>query len=177
MSCLHKTKQKIFIFNRPPSSYFGFFTDMFRLNLKMRAFWDIAPFSLVEVDRRFTCAYCLHNQGDYGVSTHLGNVSVLQRYCTALYPRKLSSLYSPPWEPEMSHGQKLFVLLKYVNIQIVVVSGWLVKVLHAPQKFENPTFWNGWSCGIKKWRCHHWHDLPTEIHKNLLIGYKVDRGG
>jgi hypothetical protein len=33
-------------------------------NLKMTAFWDIAPCSLVEVDRRFRCAYCLHHQGD-----------------------------------------------------------------------------------------------------------------
>jgi hypothetical protein len=30
----------------------------------MTAFWDIAPCSLVEVDRRFRGAYCLHYQGD-----------------------------------------------------------------------------------------------------------------
>jgi hypothetical protein len=28
------------------------------------ALWDIAPCSLVEVDRRFKGAYCLHYQGD-----------------------------------------------------------------------------------------------------------------
>jgi hypothetical protein len=28
------------------------------------AFWDIAPYSLVEVDWRFRGAYCLHYQGD-----------------------------------------------------------------------------------------------------------------
>jgi hypothetical protein len=27
----------------------------------MTAFWDIAPCSLVEVDRRFTGTYCLHH--------------------------------------------------------------------------------------------------------------------
>jgi hypothetical protein len=27
-------------------------------------FWDISPFSLVEVDRIFIGAYCLHLQGD-----------------------------------------------------------------------------------------------------------------
>jgi hypothetical protein len=32
--------------------------------LKMTAFWEIAPCSLVEVDRRFRGAYCLHHQGD-----------------------------------------------------------------------------------------------------------------
>jgi hypothetical protein len=32
----------------------------------MKAFWDIAPCSLVEVDLRFRGAYCLHHQGDGG---------------------------------------------------------------------------------------------------------------
>jgi hypothetical protein len=32
--------------------------------MKMTAFWDIAPCSLVEVDRHFRGAYCLHHQGD-----------------------------------------------------------------------------------------------------------------
>jgi hypothetical protein len=32
----------------------------------MRAFWDVAPCSLVGVDRRFRGAYCLHYQdGEY----------------------------------------------------------------------------------------------------------------
>jgi hypothetical protein len=30
----------------------------------MAAFWDIAPCSVVEVDRRFKRAYCLPHQGD-----------------------------------------------------------------------------------------------------------------
>jgi hypothetical protein len=30
----------------------------------MKTFWNIASCSLVEVDRRFRSAYCLHNQGD-----------------------------------------------------------------------------------------------------------------
>jgi hypothetical protein len=38
--------------------------------MKMRVFWDIAPYSLVGVDRRFRGAYCLH-QGDDGRRTHL----------------------------------------------------------------------------------------------------------
>jgi len=44
---------------------------------------DIAPCSLVEVDRRFRGAYFLH-QGDDGGSTHLWNVGLLQRDYTAL---------------------------------------------------------------------------------------------
>jgi hypothetical protein len=43
-------------------------------SMKVRAFWDIAPRSLVEVDQRFRGAYCLHHDGDDpddGGSTYL----------------------------------------------------------------------------------------------------------
>jgi hypothetical protein len=33
-------------------------------SVKVAIFWDIAPSSLVEIDRRFRGAYCLHRQGD-----------------------------------------------------------------------------------------------------------------
>jgi hypothetical protein len=46
------------------------------------------------VDRRFRDMYCLHHQGDK-------KVCLLQQDYT-LYSRKLSSPYSPPWEPEIS---------------------------------------------------------------------------
>jgi hypothetical protein len=32
--------------------------------LKFRVFWDVAPCSEIDVDRRFRGAYCLHYQGD-----------------------------------------------------------------------------------------------------------------
>jgi hypothetical protein len=48
------------------------------LSIKMRAFWDIGPCSLVEVDWHFRGVY----------------VGLLQWDCTALYPRRLSSSYS-----------------------------------------------------------------------------------
>jgi hypothetical protein len=32
--------------------------------MKIAAFWDIASCSLVEVDRSFRGAYCLHHQGN-----------------------------------------------------------------------------------------------------------------
>jgi hypothetical protein len=53
-------------------------------SVKMTAVWDIAPCSLVEVDRRFGSAYCLHHKGfewfieDDGGSTHFRNVGLLQ---------------------------------------------------------------------------------------------------
>jgi hypothetical protein len=34
-------------------------------SMKMFVFWDVAPCSLVEIDRRFRGAYCLHNQGRF----------------------------------------------------------------------------------------------------------------
>jgi hypothetical protein len=38
--------------------------------MKMRAFWDVAPCSLVEVDRRVRGAYCHYHQSGYGGSAH-----------------------------------------------------------------------------------------------------------
>jgi hypothetical protein len=32
------------------------------LYLKMTIFWDVAPYSLVEIYRRFRGAYCIHDQ-------------------------------------------------------------------------------------------------------------------
>jgi hypothetical protein len=32
-------------------------------SMKMTAFWDTAPYSVAEIDRRFRDAYCLHYQG------------------------------------------------------------------------------------------------------------------
>jgi hypothetical protein len=37
--------------------------------LKSKAFWDIAPCSLLGVDRRFGGAYCLHHEDDDEVRT------------------------------------------------------------------------------------------------------------
>jgi hypothetical protein len=39
--------------------------------MKMRAFWDMVPYSLVEVDRNFRGAYCLHHRPDDGGSMRL----------------------------------------------------------------------------------------------------------
>jgi hypothetical protein len=58
---------------------------------KTRASWHIVPRSLGE-NRCFRDAYCLHHQGD---PVTVCNTPLLQRDCTALYPRRLSS-YSLP---------------------------------------------------------------------------------
>jgi hypothetical protein len=64
--------------------------------LKMTAFRDIQPCTLVDVDPRFGGAYYLHHRPDDGGSMNLWNFGVLQRDYTALYPSKLSYSYSPP---------------------------------------------------------------------------------
>jgi hypothetical protein len=46
---------------------------------------------------------------------------------------------------------KLFILWPSIRIQNFMVLPWLVQVLHPPQKFERPLFWNGWSYGIKNY--------------------------
>jgi hypothetical protein len=54
----------------------------YRSWLKMTAFCNTAPRSLVQVNRRLRRAYCL-NHGYDGGSTHLWNVVLLQRDVTA----------------------------------------------------------------------------------------------
>jgi hypothetical protein len=60
--------------------------------MKMAVFWDTAPCSLVEVDRRSRNAYCLHHKGDEGLimETVFLKLKLLRDY-TAQYPRKLPS--------------------------------------------------------------------------------------
>jgi len=44
-------------------------------SMKMTAFWDIAPCSLVEVDRRLKGAYYLNHQGGDGGIHHPNGIS------------------------------------------------------------------------------------------------------
>jgi hypothetical protein len=41
--------------------------------------WDVAPRSLVLIDRRFREAYCLHYQGDRLIRAHLKRPSIYTR--------------------------------------------------------------------------------------------------
>jgi hypothetical protein len=52
------------------------------VSMKITAFCHIAPCNLVEVDRRFRGAYCLHNQGDDSLISQkavICNLGILQR--------------------------------------------------------------------------------------------------
>jgi hypothetical protein len=73
--------------------------------VKIAVFWDVAPYSLVEIYRRFRGVYCLFHQGDDdddGGSKHLWNVGEFLPDYTAQHPRRQSPLYSSPREPEIS---------------------------------------------------------------------------
>jgi len=67
-------------------------------SMQIRAFWDIAPCSVVVVDRRFRGAYCLYYQG-----YDPWNIGLLQRDFTVRYPVRLKSSYSSPRVLEISH--------------------------------------------------------------------------
>jgi hypothetical protein len=54
--------------------------------LKVTTFRGIVPCNLVEVDRRFVSAYCLHYQDYELFSAHLLKVVLVQRDYSALYP-------------------------------------------------------------------------------------------
>jgi hypothetical protein len=47
------------------------------LTLKMTGVWDIAPCSLVEVDRRFRGAYCLHHRGALSSNTVISIIIII----------------------------------------------------------------------------------------------------
>jgi hypothetical protein len=64
------------------------------------AFWDTEPRCLVEVYRRFRGAYCPVDR----CSMNFWNDGLVLRDYAALCSRRLSSSYSPPWEPEISQG-------------------------------------------------------------------------
>jgi hypothetical protein len=40
-------------------------------SIKFTVFWDILPYSKIDIDRRFRGAFCLHYQGDDGGRMHL----------------------------------------------------------------------------------------------------------
>jgi hypothetical protein len=74
-------------------------------------FRDVAPCSLVKIDRCFRGAYCLHHQ-DYGEgSNHLWNVGQFLRDYMTKHPGKQPSSYSPSWEPEISLSDQTFVCI------------------------------------------------------------------
>jgi hypothetical protein len=73
--------------------------------VKMIAFWDIAPCSLVEADRPYWGEHYLASSGKWRQYAPLK-----RRYTSRLhgvFPWRLSSSYSPPWEPKIWHVYRM----------------------------------------------------------------------
>jgi hypothetical protein len=84
----------------PPSVKESFRNLIFQVLMaimKVIAFWDASPCSLIEVDWCFRGAYCLHHQGNEALmieEVHISKMSsLLQWDYMALYPRRLSSSF------------------------------------------------------------------------------------
>jgi hypothetical protein len=93
-------------------------------SMKFSVFWDAVPRSHVEVGRSFRGAYCLHHQGDdYGGSTHLWNVELLQRDNTALHSRRLLNFITGTLcldrnlNSDLSNTKQVCQLLRYVFLR------------------------------------------------------------
>jgi hypothetical protein len=108
----------------------------------MTAFWDIALCNLVEGDRRFRDAYCLHHHCDL-------------RDCTAKCPRRLSYLYSPLWESEISHNV-IFMRSKFTTVP------WLKRLVVglSPRRHG---FAPGQSMWVLWWTKWHWDRFSSEF--------------
>jgi hypothetical protein len=78
--------------------------------MKIRAFWDEAPCSLVEIERRFRGAYCLHLQDDECltmVAIRTTETSVYSNETTRRYIPEGSNLHTPRrCENLKSHNEK-----------------------------------------------------------------------
>jgi hypothetical protein len=105
----------IHIFSRKRISWMHLTPSNTVTRLKMAALWDVAPRSLVAVDRRFGGAYCLHNRRDEWV-THrlmmeaqfasLKRRSASRRLHSAIF--KKAATFIPPWGPQISHFSAKF---------------------------------------------------------------------
>jgi hypothetical protein len=101
---------KLYRNNKITSTIFPSWTLTWRL-----LFLNVAPCSLVEIDRRFRWTYCLHHRPDDGGYKYFWNSCEFLRYYTAQHSRRQSSSYSPPWEPEMSESYFMF----YLSVKLI----------------------------------------------------------
>jgi hypothetical protein len=73
-------------------------------------FWDILPYSQIDVDRRFRDTCCLHHQGALMMEAARTSETSVDIYLTAWqYIAVDWTSCSPPWEPEFSHDDILLL--------------------------------------------------------------------
>jgi hypothetical protein len=64
------------------------------VSMNMTVFWDVAPCSLVEIDRRFRGAYCLYHQGRVeAVSTSETSVNLYKATRRNILERRLLKVF------------------------------------------------------------------------------------
>jgi hypothetical protein len=78
--------------------------------MKFRVFWDVAPYSHVELDRRFRGVYCLHHQGDERIMFRIDLPLVLFCLCGLRPPKYIIYLllYVSDTEHISNYGMILF---------------------------------------------------------------------
>jgi hypothetical protein len=58
-------------------------------SVKIAGFWDVAPYSLIEIDGRFRGTYCLHHRSRYECSKNLRYVENFLLHYTTQHSRRL----------------------------------------------------------------------------------------
>jgi hypothetical protein len=76
----------------------------------MKAFWDTAPCVLVEADRRFRDAYCLHQQGDIAQMMTVVSASEASVNCYVTRRRTI---------PQGCHPLDYILLQDHLSLSIV----------------------------------------------------------
>jgi hypothetical protein len=79
----------------------------------MRAFWDIAPCSLVEIDRSFRGVYCLYRQCDEVITAMMQAVRASE---TSVYSNETTRRYVH--EGSHLHTRRLENLKSHTNISL-----------------------------------------------------------
>jgi hypothetical protein len=127
-------------------------SDQLKFYMKMKAFLDVTPYSVVEVERSFRGVYSaikswgfIHRPDD-GDSTLLWNVGLLQRNYTAIYPRR-QSIYA-----------------------VSYILGWYTKCVHSVNSSEKKTLFIE---NELRYFGVEWIQLAQDIVKRLLVYLKT----
>jgi hypothetical protein len=128
----------------------------FKNAMKMTVFWDMAPWSLVQVDWRFRDAYYLHHHGDEMiiVAARVSQNSVHICRSTQRYIPESCHLHTRRRENLKSNWFRFCIHLRSLNIR------------HFRMIEET---------GLKIRRRGHlqWHEFPAEFNENLRTDSKV----
>jgi hypothetical protein len=104
-------------------------------SLNMTTFWNIAPCSLVEVDRRFRDAYCLDHQ-DYASLKRRRDMPEWNRSVNSrdsLFSSQCSATFSVPICPHKLYSSYQYnIYFSSVSLSHLLVSLFLRKVVTAP---------------------------------------------